>query len=394
MNNYIFKEIHSSVKDKFPYIESQEIYEISNKYYNRYFSENVIPSKESLEKLCKDGLSKITKNKIVTDSSWRDDIEKIKNSTSDKEVKKIIDREIRKKFSAKNLPEDFVIGCYESGWITYALNRQAGRGKVVSYILAWAVIVRFLYWKIFKQNKLSKLTSYIEKTIKQPILFTLGSSLINLVVNLIPFLLGYATITTTPYSLPVTGTLAGLTLTSIGAVSILQAMYKFMMQTLFELNKTRSTASTGVVDVDLSEGLSDRYYNIRQKLGSMGGYYNPFNFQYHNAEKNFYDLTPGLSGDASGPLMPSALPQSLYAANYAVFWPLIRLYGSDLVSAYIRQPENLKRTNPRTYNLINRTVHTATAARNKLGQLKQQYKTKLSNLMPPTTNSNGLAPAI
>ena len=276
----ILKEVYDNYTNKFPYIDNSENLNRAIKFYSQNFSEGT--TMDSIKKLCTDGLKKLSKASKQTpginDSEWMQDVNKIRNTDNDEEIKTLIDKNLRKKFSSKNLPEEFRVGCIEASWITYSMNREAGRGKIVSWILAWGVMTRFLYWKIIGQNKVSKLNSYIRKTVKHPILFTLSSMLIFVVITLIPFLLGYASLKAGGFSasefakarfsglfgaLGIPNSDAALqyladksyTPLAIGAMvsgiflGFISIIKGWLLSILFMLNTTRSNKAEDIVDV-------------------------------------------------------------------------------------------------------------------------------------------------
>ena len=147
------------------------------------FSENSFPLKEgfdsveSIKSACKSGLNKLSKNmKKLGINPSRDNtiINLVKSAKTDEEAKVAIDKLIKEKMYFKDPDANTKIGPSEAGWITFSLNRQAGRGILASFILAVCVLTRMFVFSVIRQNKLSRLNKYIRKTAKHPVLFTLG----------------------------------------------------------------------------------------------------------------------------------------------------------------------------------------------------------------------------
>ena len=150
------------------------------------------------------------------------------------------------------------------------MNSTAGRGKIVSWILAWGVMTRFLYWKLIGQNKVSKLNSYIKNTVKHPVLFTLSSILVFVVVTLIPYLLGYASLKMGGFNAadykaaqgffsgtsgseyigqhinPALASAAGISGVVLGFIGLIKG---WLLSILFMINTSRSNKAEDIVDV-------------------------------------------------------------------------------------------------------------------------------------------------
>jgi len=126
----------------------------------------------------------------MNSSRAQKNIDLIQNCESDIDVTKILDKEFQNIFGKSAIPEETLIGCINAGKITYNLNREVGRNRLVSYILAWSVMLRFFYLKLFKKNKLDKLNKYINGTVKKPVLVSIVTILTTIVLVMIPILVG------------------------------------------------------------------------------------------------------------------------------------------------------------------------------------------------------------
>lgn len=168
------------------------------------FSENSfqlnegVNSVESIKSVCKSGLDKLSKNmkKLgLTPSKDNDILNIVKSAKSDEEVKEAIDKLIKDKMYYKNYSDNSHINAAESAWITYSLNRQAGRNSFTSFVLALCVLTRMYFYTLIGQNKMSRLNKYIKKTAKHPVIFTIGNIVLWIVMGILTELLAKKAIT-------------------------------------------------------------------------------------------------------------------------------------------------------------------------------------------------------
>lgn len=190
----VIETAYQCVSKKYPFLKENEKFNIVKRIittegffnifqtqpkvnYNQFLSEG-LDSIESIKSVCKSGLDKLSKNmKKLGINPNRDNniISIVKSAKSDEEIKAAIDKLVKEKMYYKDTNDNTRIGASEAGWITYSLNRQAGRGILSSFILAMCVLTRMFVFKIIRQNKMSRLNKYIRKTAKHPVLFTLGA---------------------------------------------------------------------------------------------------------------------------------------------------------------------------------------------------------------------------
>lgn len=189
----VIETVYQCVSKKYPFLKENEKFNIvkriittegffnifqtpSKVNYNQLLSEG-LDSIESIKSVCKSGLDKLSKNmKKLGINPSRDNtiINLVKSAKTDEEAKAAIDKLIKEKMYFKDSDANTKIGPSEAGWITFSLNRQAGRGILASFILAVCVLTRMFVFSVIRQNKMSRLNKYIRKTAKHPVLFTLG----------------------------------------------------------------------------------------------------------------------------------------------------------------------------------------------------------------------------
>ena len=101
---------------------------------------------------------------------------------------------IKSKFKNENsINEKTQIAAGDAAWITYSLNRKAGRGKLVSWLIASSVLLNFLYYKVIKKSNVEKLNSTIANSVKHPIWYVIKSFLARWLILLGPLVaLGFA----------------------------------------------------------------------------------------------------------------------------------------------------------------------------------------------------------
>ena len=189
----VIETVYQCVSKKYPFLKENEKFNIvkriittegffnifqtqSKANYNQLLSEG-LESIESIKSVCKSGLDKLSKNmKKLGINPSRDNtiINLVKSAKTDEEAKTAIDKLIKEKMYFKDSDANTKIGPSEAGWITFSLNRQAGRGILASFVLAVCVLTRMFVFSVIRQNKMSRLNKYIRKTAKHPVLFTLG----------------------------------------------------------------------------------------------------------------------------------------------------------------------------------------------------------------------------
>lgn len=101
---------------------------------------------------------------------------------------------IKSKFKDdKAINEKTQIAAGDAAWITYSLNRKAGRGKLASWIIAVSVLSNFLYLKVIKKSNVDSLNTTIANSIKHPIWYVIGTFLARWAVTIVPIIaLGFS----------------------------------------------------------------------------------------------------------------------------------------------------------------------------------------------------------
>ena len=92
-----------------------------------------------------------------------------KDESNDSEILSVIDKIVASKLSpkfkdAKNLQ----IQARDAAWVTYSMNRQIGRGRFLSWLLATTTLVQFFYLKIFRRANVKNLNKRIAKGLMKP----------------------------------------------------------------------------------------------------------------------------------------------------------------------------------------------------------------------------------
>ncbi len=101
---------------------------------------------------------------------------------------------IKSKFKDdKAINEKTQIAAGDAAWITYSLNRKAGRGKLASWIIALSVLGNFLYLKVIKKSNVDSLNTTIADSIKHPIWYVIGTFLARWSITIVPIIaLGFS----------------------------------------------------------------------------------------------------------------------------------------------------------------------------------------------------------
>lgn len=116
-------------------------------------------------------------------------IVKDKNKSS-AEMKESIRRLIVDKITdGTKLSEKTKIDVSDCAWLAYRLNREAGRSRIMSWLLASCVLSSAMGMVVFKNNSLDKLTKFIYKTAKYPTWYLLTSWVSKIVMLFLPMLL-------------------------------------------------------------------------------------------------------------------------------------------------------------------------------------------------------------
>ena len=109
--------------------------------------------------------------------------EKVKLAKNDEEVQKLMMDYMQKKFKNK-ISSSKQIKLEQAAWLAYSTFREAGKGKIVSWILSNTLAYNVMVNKIFGDNTMSYINRECAEAIKTPFVYYMKTVLKNIGISL------------------------------------------------------------------------------------------------------------------------------------------------------------------------------------------------------------------
>lgn len=178
-------------------------------------------NEESVLKLSSNIASKIeskVSKETLKDNKFKELVKFIKNAKSDSQVKSAINDFIKSKFKDKEIDDSTQIAAGDAAWITYSLNRKAGRGKLAAWLIASSVLTNFLWYKIIKKSDVKSLNKVIADSVRHPVWYVIGSYLAQFVIMSLPLIFSLIALKSTDINISYLRTLG---VSSAGAMALI-----------------------------------------------------------------------------------------------------------------------------------------------------------------------------
>ena len=92
-----------------------------------------------------------------------------KDESNDSEILSVIEKIVSSKLSPKfKESKNLQIQARDAAWVTYSMNRQIGRGRLLSWLLATTTLVQFFYLKVFRRANIKNLNERIARSLMKP----------------------------------------------------------------------------------------------------------------------------------------------------------------------------------------------------------------------------------
>lgn len=197
----------------------------------------------------------------LKDNKFKELVKFIKTSKSDSQVKEAINAFIKSKFKDKDIDDSTQIAAGDAAWITYSLNRKAGRGKLAAWLIASSVLTNFLWYKLIKKSSVNSLNKTIAESVRRPVWYIIGSHLAQFVVMSLPVLFSLLALKSSDINVEY---LKNLGVSSAGAAALLIFVARTIIRLIYSTCTTILLYTNSIRQNDDEDVLSpmDESYNI------------------------------------------------------------------------------------------------------------------------------------